>query len=212
MVMYGVSFAAFSSINEGFTAVKLGHRAQMQISRVAFFTGEVALVEVRGTQGERGTTRFAVQLCLRMLLPQQTANQFQTKAPPCLFQLLLHAPLQDVAQRAAMQAALARETDTLDTIYTVHLYGGRTLQDSLVDGALDYSAGALFRSSKHAQVLFRTEECLRSDADACAVEGSPMYAVTHSGVDPMMRRTVEEARLLSRDNASAITPDASNTR
>lgn len=68
------------------------------------------------------------------------------------------------------------------------------------------------RSPAHASLLFRRDSCLRWDAEGCAPEGSAWYAVTHAGVDPMLRRSVEEASLLARDNASAITPDDANTR
>ena len=120
--------------------------------------------------------------------------------------------MQDSAARAVAQKQLASEAALLERVYTTHLYGGPTLPDSVADGCHDSSSGALFRSSTHADLLFREDGCLRTDADNCAPQSSPWYAVTHGGIDPMMQRLVEEATLLTRDNASTIAPDASNTR
>jgi hypothetical protein len=55
MLMYGVSYSAFSDINAGIVAVKLGQRTLLQISRVTYVMGEAALSQVRTscTDGER---------------------------------------------------------------------------------------------------------------------------------------------------------------
>lgn len=86
------------------------------------------------------------------------------------------------------------------------------MPDSIADGSHDDSDGALFRSAAHAQLLFKAETCLRADQQGCFTETSPWYAVTHSGVDPMMRRLVDEAGLLARDNVTSMAPDDSNSR
>jgi hypothetical protein len=53
---------------------------------------------------------------------------------------------------------------------------------------------------------------MRKDTSACAAEGSPWYAVSQHGIDPMVWRLREEAELLARDNATEITPDDANSR
>ena len=111
-----------------------------------------------------------------------------------------------------MQPRLASEARLLGRVYGAHLYGGPTLPDSVADGSKDAYDGALFRSPRHADLLFRTSGCMRQDASNCAAEGSPWYAVSQHGIDPMMRRLAEEAELLAHDNASTITPDDANSR
>lgn len=105
-----------------------------------------------------------------------------------------------------MQPRLAAEAAILDRVYSTHLYGGPTLNDSLAVGKEDASQGALFRSPAYANLLFRTEACLRAAEADCLQEDSALYAVTHAGIDALMRRLLEEADLLSRDNATAISP------
>ena len=65
------------------------------------------------------------------------------------------------------------EAELLDELYNTQLYGGPTMNDSIADGARDDSSGALFRAAGHAQLLFRTTDCLRAEQAGCMSETSP---------------------------------------
>lgn len=119
-------------------------------------------------------------------------------------------PPQNVSARAAGQARLGAEAALLGRVYSTHLYGGATLPDSVADGSRDAGDGALFASPAYADLLFRTEACLRADQRGCVGDDHPLYAVTHSGVDPMVQRLIEEADLLALDSPDGITPDAAS--
>lgn len=143
--------------------------------------------------------------CLRTCAPRRPR-----RVPLHNAKLRAPSPQQNASLRAAAQPQLAGEAALLDKVYSTHLYGGATLPDSVDDGSNDGGAGALFLSPKYADLLFRTEACLRADPAGCIAEGDTLHAVTHSGVDAMVRRLVEEAELLARDSAADITPDAAS--
>jgi hypothetical protein len=155
MVLYGISYAAFSNISSGMVALKLGHRTLVQASRVTFYAGEATLRAVgaggiagRGGAGRGRAGRAAASCTLCLLGLQQR---------PCLGRLLRRrssdptpSPIssnagQTAAERAAAQPLLAAEAALMEAVFAAHLYGGPTLPDSVRDGARDDFTGALFR-------------------------------------------------------------------
>lgn len=131
--------------------------------------------------------------------------------------LALGGPTDSNATKAALQLQLASETAWLDVVYRTALYGGGTLNDSYVDGSHDDGDGSLFAQAQHAYAVFMAVGCIRVSSDVggtpwgppCANTSSPLYQVSSHAIDPMLRRHVNEAELLSLDDLVALSPSSS---
>ncbi|GIL79405.1 hypothetical protein Vretimale_18290 [Volvox reticuliferus] len=110
----------------------------------------------------------------------------------------------NTTRQALLQPVVASEASWLDTVYSTTLYGGRTLVDSEKAGAHDNNMGSLFATAHHAQLLFSSTGCLRDPDLACLSENDQFYEVTRHAIDPMMRRLIQEATLLSLDDLADI--------
>lgn len=60
---------------------------------------------------------------------------------------------------------------------------------------------------RHKHLLFDTEECLRSDQSTCLDKSSPFYQVTRHGLDSIVLRLTEEAKVMTRSNMAVLGPD-----
>jgi hypothetical protein len=54
-----------------------------------------------------------------------------------------------------------------------------------------------FQNEKVADMFFRTKDCLRTDPSTCVGTDSPFYQVTHLGLDALMQRFMDEARIFT---------------
>lgn len=131
--------------------------------------------------------------------------------------LALGGPTDSNATKTAMQLHLASETTWLDVVYRTALYGGGTLNDSYVDGSHDNGDGSLFAQAQNAYIVFMAVGCIRVSSDVggtpwgppCANTSSPLYQVSRHAIDPMLRRHVSDAELMSLDDLVALSPSSS---
>ncbi|GLI68263.1 hypothetical protein VaNZ11_012618, partial [Volvox africanus] len=110
----------------------------------------------------------------------------------------------NTTRKVLLQPVVASEASWLDAVYSTTLYGGRTLVDSEKAGAHDHNTGSLFATAHHAQLLFSSTTCLRDPELACVSENDQFYEVSRHAIDPMMRRLMQEATLLSLDDLADI--------
>lgn len=59
---------------------------------------------------------------------------------------------------------------------------------------------------RHKHLLFDTEECLRYDHSTCLDKSSPFYQVTRHGLDSIVLRLTEEAKVMTRSNVTVLGP------
>jgi hypothetical protein len=236
VIMYGASYAALGDVNSTIIAIKLGHQTLGLAMRVVYFAGEASLTQVGPGTGEAGwgggrgidsrerrnssfgvifhnllggvvvagrPTGALVRIWKRCVAWHPTSFVPATPAP---WRRHPHPPSQDLVKRTAMQAQLATAAATLDRVYSAHLYGGPTLPDALAYGSIDTSEGAVFLSPHYATLLFRETSCLRVDTAGCPAEGGLFYPATHAGLDPIVRRAIDEADLLANDIPAIVTP------
>lgn len=76
----------------------------------------------------------------------------------------------------------------------------------------DTDTGSLWESAQRADMLFRSQACMASVHAACASTGSEFHAVSHHGLDPMLRRLVMEARTLAKDDVRDAGPASARWR
>lgn len=60
---------------------------------------------------------------------------------------------------------------------------------------------------RHKHLLFDTDECLRYDQSTCLDKSSPFYQVTRHGLDAIVLRLTEEAKVMTRSNVTVLGPD-----
>ncbi|KAG2487286.1 hypothetical protein HYH03_014127 [Edaphochlamys debaryana] len=126
------------------------------------------------------------------------------QASRCMYYANELALEQNTTVQAVLQAAVMEEAGWLDTVYSTTLYGGRTLEDSAVDGAHDTNKGSLFAKQMNAAMLFEAKHCLRGDGASCFSEGDKFYEVSRNAIDPMMRRLMTEARMMALDDLGDV--------
>uniref|UniRef100_A0A7R9VSG4 PAS domain-containing protein n=1 Tax=Chlamydomonas euryale TaxID=1486919 RepID=A0A7R9VSG4_9CHLO len=99
----------------------------------------------------------------------------------------------------------------LETDYNTLMYGGQptTLENAKF---FDEVVASTFYSRTLADVFFETVKCLRTDLSTCYDEASEWYEATHHGLDTMMRRVLDEAYLLLRDNNTVLTHENPRAR
>lgn len=61
---------------------------------------------------------------------------------------------------------------------------------------------------RHKKYLFQYVGCMRTDKATCLPEGSPFYAVSTHGLDPMVQRLRMEAELMSMEPPANVTPSS----
>ncbi|GLI62746.1 hypothetical protein VaNZ11_005485, partial [Volvox africanus] len=79
------------------------------------------------------------------------------------------------------------------------MYGGmaKTQEGSVFQHEVPAST---FEASTIARDFFRQKRCFRWDQSQCYTPDSPYYAVTHHGLDVMLRRVLSEMTLLAKDD------------
>jgi len=103
------------------------------------------------------------------------------------------------------------ESIRLEAVYQTALYGGDTLKDSSTDGAHDASSGSLFVKKSHAQALFYAKGCLREDDPLygpCLDKTSYFYEISSNGIDPMVRRLIQEGTYAGQEDLADMTPQS----
>jgi hypothetical protein len=118
-------------------------------------------------------------------------------------------PSQNTTARTEWQAQLASEAALMSTLWERLLYGGDTLPDAALDGAVDYGQGALFTHAGAVPPFITDKGCVREEASSCLPAGDPYYEVSRAGMNVLAVRLVAEARLLAADDSGAIDPTSS---
>eukprot|EP00879_Flechtneria_rotunda_P020749 GHRR01021839.1.p1 GENE.GHRR01021839.1~~GHRR01021839.1.p1 ORF type:complete len:765 (+),score=247.75 GHRR01021839.1:296-2296(+) len=147
--------------------------------------------------GEINNRIVAIKLSQRSLVQASRVTYYATRV----------ALEPDASTRAALQPMLLSESDHLEEIYFAALYGGPTLADSIAHGSHDDSDGSLFSDSRHKYLLFEIQGCLRLNQGTCLSSDTPFYAVSNNGIDPMMHRLAQEAKLMGLMTPEEINPD-----
>ncbi|KAG2484238.1 hypothetical protein HYH03_016973 [Edaphochlamys debaryana] len=102
------------------------------------------------------------------------------------------------ADQARWRAPLMYELDLFESEYDTMLYGGRALsQVNSVDKTV--VPAATFDSVNVADAFFRQKSCYRFNTSLCFKPGEKYYTITHNGLDGMVRRVIQELRLLTLD-------------
>uniref|UniRef100_A0A383VIJ6 Uncharacterized protein n=1 Tax=Tetradesmus obliquus TaxID=3088 RepID=A0A383VIJ6_TETOB len=118
------------------------------------------------------------------------------------------------ADKAKWRSNLARSCSKLHEEYEVMLYGGMLewLSTSTRSEFLKFSPPVVFEKVATSHLFFGTRDCLRDDPSSCFPPGHEFYEVTHSGINPMMQRYLQECRLLQMDNDTDVHPNSSSCR
>ncbi|GFR42355.1 hypothetical protein Agub_g3050, partial [Astrephomene gubernaculifera] len=104
----------------------------------------------------------------------------------------------DPGAKAAWREMFKSELRLFENEYNVMMYGGVALSQSNNSFHEEVPAST-FQSAAFAQEFFKQKACFRWDPSLCFAQGHKYYAVTHNGLDVMVRRVIQEATLLSLD-------------
>ncbi|KAI8475137.1 MAG: hypothetical protein J3K34DRAFT_517581 [Monoraphidium minutum] len=119
------------------------------------------------------------------------------------------APDDQKAQRAS--ELKVREEDFIAD-YHSFLYGSSSLEglglSRSAENPLAVDTPALFQDEELARIFFREKGCMRADQAECFPKGHKYYDVTHSGLDAMVNRFIQEVDLLLHDPPEAISIDS----
>eukprot|EP00775_Hariotina_reticulata_P001355 gene1355-1696_t len=87
---------------------------------------------------------------------------------------------------------LLSETSILRQEYNALLYGGHIPHLASGTSYDDHAPAAAFSNQGFSNIFFKTRTCLRLDKSTCYTPESQWYGITHSGLDAMMMRYLEE--------------------
>lgn len=110
------------------------------------------------------------------------------------------------AVKLANQASLATEVASLNEVYRTLMYGGPTPADSRFQATI---APLTFQNAALVYKFFYSTACMRQNQATCLLPTNPLYLVTHSGLDAMIVRFIDEAVLYSNDPISTLNCNSS---
>eukprot|EP00877_Chromochloris_zofingiensis_P013211 jgi/Chrzof1/8143/UNPLg00190.t1 len=101
------------------------------------------------------------------------------------------------SENVRYRALLMDELKLLRQEYSALLYGGEVITYADVSFDRNAPAGA-FANKEFAHLFFKTTRCLRQDQTGCFKPGTQYYEITHTGLDAMVTRFIEEMTLFSK--------------
>ncbi|GIM12312.1 hypothetical protein Vretimale_15676, partial [Volvox reticuliferus] len=107
----------------------------------------------------------------------------------------------DKVTKGQWRDLLKEQIQLFEDEYNVLMYGG--IAHSQMAGVFQEAVPAsTFASVDFARAFFRSKRCFRWDQSLCLPPGHKYYEATHNGLDAMVRRVIQEMKLLSLDEDS----------
>eukprot|EP00775_Hariotina_reticulata_P009112 gene9112-9281_t len=96
------------------------------------------------------------------------------------------------AETDVWRVRFLNEVELMRSEYNALLYGGVIPQVAQGMRYDDRAPAAAFSNPAFSNIFFKTTECLRLDQSTCFQPGSPWYDITHSGLDAMATRYLND--------------------
>eukprot|EP00775_Hariotina_reticulata_P003515 gene3515-3785_t len=153
----------------------------------------VSFQMLQGLQGPLSSLNAAAHVCYRMARCRLVANNYAFTDTGALWRDQLIDELRMLRQE-----------------YNALLYGGHIPQVAPGMSSNDLAPAAAFSNQGFSSIFFKTRGCLRLDKSACYGPGSQWFGITHSGLDAMMMRYLEEMTTFSNLPDNLAYPNATS--
>ncbi|KXZ42960.1 hypothetical protein GPECTOR_109g203 [Gonium pectorale] len=144
----------------------------------------ISLIKLQGMQEPLASLNMASRVTYRYTRVRAIALAFVTA--------------DEADSKTEWRTMLSQELELMESEYGALMYGGNPSSMSKSTFRRTVPAGT-FASSAFATAFFREKTCFRYEQAACFQPGHEYYEVTHHGLDVMVRRMIDEMRLLTLD-------------